>query len=118
MSTTELGVEHRLVVYGTLAPGRPNAHVLADIPGEWSRGWVEGDLHEHGWGAVEGYPAMRPRAGGPRIDACLFESAELPKHWARLDTFEGEGYERVTIPVFRENGAPTVGFIYAARLAE
>ncbi len=118
MSDTELEVEHRLVVYGTLAPGRPNAHVLADVPGEWSRGWVEGDLYEHGWGAVEGYPAMRPRAGGPRIDAYLFESAELPRHWAMLDAFEGDSYQRVEIVVFREDGTSTVGFVYAARLAE
>ena len=26
---------NRLFVYGTLAPGRANAHVLADIPGTW-----------------------------------------------------------------------------------
>ena len=113
---TETTPEHRLVVYGTLAPGRPNEHVLADVPGTWSRGWVEGDLYEHGWGAAEGYPAMRWRPGGPRIEVYLFESAELPRHWARLDGFEGEGYERVPIDVFNEDGGSVTGYIYAARM--
>ncbi len=108
--------KHRLVVYGTLAPGRPNEHVLAGIPGEWSEGWVEGDLYEHGWGATEGYRAMRWREGGQRIDVYLFESAELPQHWAMLDEFEGESYERVPIPVHRDEHPPVIGYIYAARL--
>ena len=109
---------HLLVVYGTLAPGAPNEHVLADIEGRWSRGWVEGDLYEHGWGATEGFPAMRWRKGGPRIDVHLFESADLPKHWERLDEFEGDGYERVPIPVHRDEHPPVTGYIYAALLPE
>ncbi len=51
-------LDEHLVVYGTLAPGRPNHHVVADIAGRWFTGWVEGDLHDHGWGAADGYPAM------------------------------------------------------------
>ena len=108
----------RLVVYGTLAPGRPNEHVLADVPGEWSKGWVEGDLVDHGWGVSEGYPAMRPREGGARIDVDLFESAELPRLWEQLDEIEGDGYERVPVPVHRDADPPVVGHIYAARLPE
>lgn len=106
---------NQLVVYGTLAPGRPNHHVVADVAGKWSTGWVEGDLHDHGWGAAEGYPAMVWRPGAERIDVNVLESAELPQHWRRLDEFEGDGYRRVRIPVFRDDAPPTVGHIYEAR---
>ncbi|MFG1925077.1 hypothetical protein [Cryptosporangium sp. NPDC048952] len=33
-----------LFVYGTVAPGEPNAHVLADVPGTWEPGSVRGHL--------------------------------------------------------------------------
>ena len=36
---------HRLAVYGTLAPGQPNHHIVAPLGGEWGPGLVEGDLH-------------------------------------------------------------------------
>lgn len=39
----------RLFVYDTLAPGRPNAHVLAEVGGQWEEGTVRGDLVERGW---------------------------------------------------------------------
>ncbi len=35
---------HTLATYGTLAPGRPNHHVLAPLGGEWTDGLIEGDL--------------------------------------------------------------------------
>lgn len=38
----------RLFVYGTLAPGRPNAHVLAEVPGEWEPATVQGTLLQEG----------------------------------------------------------------------
>jgi len=111
-------LDNRLVVYGTLAPGRPNHHVIADIAGRWFAGWVEGDLHDHGWGSADGYPAMAWRPGGKRVEVHVLESTELPRHWARLDEFEGVGYRRALIPVFRDDAPPTVGHIYEARLDE
>lgn len=107
----------RLVVYGTLAPERPNHHLVADIPGEWFTGWVEGDFHQHGWGAAAGFPAMTWRPGGGRIDVHVLESAELRQHWPRLDEFEGAAYVRAFIPVFRDAAPPIIGQIYEARLA-
>ena len=118
MMSTITDTSERLAVYGTLAPGRPNEQVLADVRGEWSKGWVEGDFVDHSWGASESYPAMRPREGGSRIDVDLFESAELPRLREQLDDFEGDGYERVPIPVHREAHPPVVGHNYAARLPE
>jgi hypothetical protein len=58
-------VSHALAVYGTLAPGRPNHHVVAPLGGEWADGFVEGELSPVGWGATLGYRAadavVRPR---------------------------------------------------------
>jgi gamma-glutamylcyclotransferase (GGCT)/AIG2-like uncharacterized protein YtfP len=48
----------RLFVYGTLAPGRPNEHILANVAGEWEPASVTGRLLEEGWGAAAGYPGM------------------------------------------------------------
>lgn len=38
----------RLFVYGSLAPGRPNEHILAAIPGTWEPASVSGRLREEG----------------------------------------------------------------------
>lgn len=50
---------HRLFVYGTLAPGRPNEHVLANLPGEWEPATVNGRLLQAGWGAPSQETACR-----------------------------------------------------------
>src|ERR687897_3609319 len=65
---------HTLAVYGTLAPGQPNHHVLAPLGGEWTDGLIEGDLLPVGWGAELGYPGFRPRGrrrGGAGVDRSL-----------------------------------------------
>src|SRR4028119_1904853 len=58
------GTGHTLAVYGTLAPGQPNHHVLAPLGGEWMDGLIEGELIPLGWGAGLGGAGVRPRAGG------------------------------------------------------
>lgn len=103
----------RLFVYGTLAPGRPNAYVLADVPGTWSPATVRGTLHAEGWGAAEGYPALVPDADGDTVHGLVFASAALPAHWARLDAFEGEGYARVRILALLDDGTQVEAFVYA-----
>jgi len=44
----------RLFVYGTLAPGRPNEHVLGEIEGSWEVATVIGTLRQKGRGATMG----------------------------------------------------------------
>lgn len=105
----------RLVVYGSLAPGRPNHHHIASIGGTWHTGWVEGELHDRGWGATQGYPGIRLQRGGPRVDVQVLESVELAQHWGRLDEFEGEGYQRVAVEVYGLEDSPVQGWIYALR---
>ncbi len=94
-----MSIDHRLAVYGTLAPGRSNHHELAGLRGEWRNGTVRGRLIAEGWAATEGYPALflDPRAGA--IEVQLFTTADLPAHWARLDDFEGPGYRRTAVAV-------------------
>ncbi len=96
--------DHRLVTYGSLAPGRPNHHHVAALRGRWFAGAVHGRLLEAGWGASLGYPAMVLDPAGPAIDVQVLESPDLPAHWARLDGFEGPGYERVRTTVRTEAG--------------
>src|SRR4051812_19594677 len=99
-----LGAIHRLVAYGTLAPGRPNHHQLDGLAGRWLKGHVNGMLVDAGWGAALGYPALVLDPTSPAVAAQVFESADLPAHWPRLDEFEGPGYERVVTTVHTDAG--------------
>jgi gamma-glutamylcyclotransferase (GGCT)/AIG2-like uncharacterized protein YtfP len=88
-----------LATYGSLAPGRPNHHHLDGLVGRWSRGHVFGTLVDAGWGAALGYSALILEPDGAAVDVHVFESLDLPAHWARLDDFEGPGYRRVATRV-------------------
>src|SRR5262245_17696488 len=98
------GPDMRLATYGTLAPGRPNHGQLSDLPGRWLPGRVRGSLVDAGWGATFGYPALVLDANASLIDVDVFESPALPRHWHRLDAFEGPGYRRVTVDVATAEG--------------
>ncbi len=90
----------RLAVYGSLAPGESNHGQLDGLSGSWVDGIVRGELHDGGWGARLGYPAMRwDPAGSETVDVKLFISDGLPGRWPRLDAFEGDGYQRMLVPV-------------------
>ncbi|UXI70228.1 gamma-glutamylcyclotransferase family protein [Tahibacter amnicola] len=106
-------MSHRLFVYGTLAPGRSNAHMLADVPGEWESATVTGVLYPEGWGAAAGYPALVPDKSGAPVAGFLFTSEALPGHWQRLDEFEGDGYQRVAVQARRANGEYVDAYVYA-----
>jgi gamma-glutamylcyclotransferase (GGCT)/AIG2-like uncharacterized protein YtfP len=113
------GTGHTLAVYGTLAPGQPNHHVVAPLGGEWTEGVVEGDLFPVGWGATLGYPAFRSRAGGPAVAVWVLTAPRLATAWPTLDHFEGSEYRRILVPVFRPGPADerrlyTVANLYAA----
>lgn len=110
MSTAaRLGLEHRLATYGTLAPGRSNAHVLEELSGTWTRGSVRGHLHEPGWRI---YPGIVLDDSGPEVAVYVFVSPDLPAHWRRLDEFEGPGYRRVPVLVSSEAGEVSA-YVYA-----
>ena len=105
---------HRLAVYGSLAPGQPNHSVIQNIRGEWTDGFVRGELTESGWGSGMGYPALTWDPDGDRVPVKMLVSSELPEHWRRLDEFEGAGYVRMLVPVEDEDGGLiAVANIYA-----
>lgn len=97
-------IDHCLATYGTLAPGRPNHHQLADLDGRWMVGKVRGHLVERGWGSAMGYRALIPSEDGADLVVHLFLSADLPGHWDRLDVFEGSEYTRSAIEVRTDEG--------------
>jgi len=103
----------RLFVYGTLAPGRPNAHVLADVPGTWEPATVIGKLIPEGWGAAAGCPGIVLGEPGGEVEGLVFSSDSLAEHWTRLDEFEGEGYERVVTTVKLKDGTRVEAYVYA-----
>jgi gamma-glutamylcyclotransferase (GGCT)/AIG2-like uncharacterized protein YtfP len=108
---------HTLAVYGTLAPGRPNHHVVAPLGGTWTEGFIEGDLVAEGWGATLGYPAFRPRDGGPVVAVHVLAAPALEAAWPELDRFEGPGYRRILVPVYHLGDGLrlyTVANLYAA----
>ena len=103
----------RLVVYGSLAPGEANHGQLRSLEGRWIEGSVRGEYHDGGWGARMGYPAMRWNPTSSRaIDVKLFVSRDLTSHWDRLDTFEGDGYQCVLVPVHQGSRLIAVANVY------
>jgi gamma-glutamylcyclotransferase (GGCT)/AIG2-like uncharacterized protein YtfP len=105
----------RLFVYGTLAPGRPNEHILSNIDGSWEEGSVKGTLHQEGWGADMGYPGISLEIEREEVNGFLFSSKELFKKWDELDKFEGIEYQRIVTKVKLENEKLVDAYIYALK---
>jgi len=114
---------HTLAVYGTLAPGQPNHHVVEPLEGEWTDGLTEGDLLPEGWAADLGYPGFRPRDGGAAVAVQVLTAPSLATAWPTLERFEGPGYQRILVPIFSTEPGPgqagerrlyTVANLYAA----
>ncbi|MBN9663642.1 MAG: gamma-glutamylcyclotransferase [Acidobacteria bacterium] len=108
----------RLAVYGSLAPGQINHGQLSALTGSWRKGTVRGHLRPEGWGAALGFPGLVLDPAGPEVAVDLFESAELPHHWARLDEFEGTGYRRAVASVQSEDGAAAAWIYVLAKPPE
>lgn len=112
------GPETRLFVYGTLAPGESNAHVLAPLAGQWQTATVKGSLVARGWAASLGFPALiLAKAGKTNAELVrgrLFSSPELPDFWDQLDLFEGEAYRRVITEVELADGHSIKAYVYEA----
>jgi gamma-glutamylcyclotransferase (GGCT)/AIG2-like uncharacterized protein YtfP len=105
-------VMESLFVYGTLGPGRPNAHILENIGGTWQEGHVGGSLVAKGWGAEMGYPGIVLDNSGNHVQGFLFTSENLHLHWHELDEFEGTEYERVPVEVTTATGQKIKSCIY------
>lgn len=102
---------NRLAVYGTLAPGGANAHVLEDVPGDWATGTVSGSRHDDGW---HGYPGLVLDAtdDADEIPVHVLEAPGLSDDLERLDAFEGPGYRRVVASVQLADGRRVRAWVY------
>lgn len=112
-----MGPEHRLAVYGTLAPGRVNHHEVESLSGTWTLGTVRGRLAKIGWGVNFGYPGLILDDAADPVEVHVLESTDLPEHWARLDDFEGPGYARRIVTVETGNGGTLLAQLYAVDFA-
>ena len=106
-------MKQRLFVYGTLAPGRRNEHVLAPLGGTWQPATVRGHLRQLGWGAAIGYPGIVLDEDGPEVEGLVFSADELAGFWVELDAFEGDQYQRVLTSARLPDGSTVEAFIYA-----
>jgi len=107
---------NKLFVYGTLAPGKPNQHILSDIEGSWEGASVKGSLRESGWGAEVGYPGILLDGSDCLVAGLIFTSNELEKHWKILDDFEGSEYRRVVASAKIESGELVEVYVYELNL--
>ena len=103
-ATESMDRPNALFVYGTLAPGQVNAHVLAPLSGAWTEAQISGSLHYAGWGATHGCPGARLLDNDidkiiadshptSVVKDVLFESKDLADFWQKLDDFEGAKYQ-------------------------
>jgi gamma-glutamylcyclotransferase (GGCT)/AIG2-like uncharacterized protein YtfP len=102
------GSGNRLVVYGSLAPGEENHHVVAGLEGTWQPCVITGTIDIH-----DGYRIFRWEKDGERVHAQMLISRDLPENWRRLDEFEGADYRRVVIPAELE-GRLVLASVYTA----
>ncbi|MCA8974779.1 MAG: gamma-glutamylcyclotransferase [Planctomycetes bacterium] len=103
------GAGSRLAVYGTLAPGEANHHLLAACRGVFASGFVRGTR------AVREFPVFTPDPNAPLVAVRWLASVDLWTLWPALDAFEGEDYRRVLVPVLGPGSElVTVANLYAA----
>ena len=108
----------RLFVYGSLQPGGPNEHVLAEIGGDWQAGVIRGRLVEQGWGASMGYPGVVIDDSGTDIEGFVLSSPDLDSLWDYLDEFEGAEYERIEASVALVDGERVLAHVYVLRASD
>lgn len=108
-------MNQRLFVYGTLAPGEPNEHILKKINGRWDKASVKGRLYPLGWGAGYGYPGLILDESAESVSGLIFSSDELNDFWRELDEFEGDGYQRVITAISQDDGSLVDAFVYVLK---
>lgn len=104
----------RLAVYGSLAPGKRNAHILEPLGGKWTPAIVHGHLRPILSGEFVGYNIIELAEDGDPVPCLLFSSRDLPAFWDQLDAFEGPAYVR-TITRVRVGDAVVEANIYEDR---
>lgn len=113
-SDPKLELEMTLAAYGTLAPGEVNYNQMDGMEGTWSTGTVRGHLVKAGKGMHIGFPGLILDPDADDVPVQIFKSKDLPRYWARLDEFEGEGYYRVPVTV-QTNDGEIVAYLYSVK---
>ena len=72
-------------------------------------------LCQEDWGAAMGYPGIDLDEDGDEVQGFLLSSDKLSEHWAMLDAFEGEAYERVVTTVKLKDNRRVEAYIYQLR---
>lgn len=101
-----------LFVYGSLAPGRQNDHILAPLGGTWQPATVRGRLRMEGWGAGLGFPGLVLDPAGEEVNGLVFTSEKLAGFWPELDEFEGAQYARVPVAAVLSGGGTVEAYVY------
>jgi gamma-glutamylcyclotransferase (GGCT)/AIG2-like uncharacterized protein YtfP len=100
---------HRLAAYGTLAPGRPNYHVVALLGASGRKAWSRVSYSRRGGAQPSAIERSAPRPG-PAVAVQVLTTPSLETAWPALDRFEGPEYQRILVPVFStEPGAKYAG---------
>lgn len=104
-----------LIIYGSLAPGEANHHIISHINGIWLKAFIKGKIIDNGWATRTGYPEFKRASDkdSHSVEVLAFMSEELDDHWKQLDDFEAtESYKRTTITCELEGGQIVEAFIY------
>ncbi len=109
---------NRLAVYGTLAPGESNHHMVESLSGRWRAATVRGHRFDAVWRGMGGYPGFVVDPTSEELDILVFESDELVSYWPALDEFEGPGYRRRGAEVRLESGEAVTAQVYQTVLRE
>lgn len=97
--------QSRLAVYGSLAPGAPNHHVLGSIKDQsWQAAALRARIIPNA--AYGEFPGAVIDPDAPPVPVHLLSSPDLPNHWPRLDDFEGPAYRRTVVPVTLNSDLP------------
>ncbi len=107
-----------LAVYGSLAPGEANEHVLADLAGQWQPATIRGHRFTTTWLVGAPYPGFIADPSAEPMPVQLIASPELPDHWDRLDAFEGPGYNRRVVEAQTDDGPVEVSVYEVVLSAE
>ena len=110
-----LGAGRTLAVYGSLAPGQINHHLLSGLRAVWSTAEIEAVPVERGWGVRQGFAALQWSPGASRHAVHVVRSDDLATLWSRLDAFEGSDYVRTLVPLWRGSELLGVANLFSAR---
>lgn len=109
-----------LIVYGSLAPGESNHHIISHIDGIWRKAKIKGKIIDNGWSKrlvpqELGYPEFKSVPSGKEdiLEVLVFMSEQLELYWQDIDEFEGtEDYRRISISCVLDTGDEIIASIY------